>query len=143
MHDERMVTYKKYMERIGEFSPALVRVGNFTPEDGYVLCREILEGKEKPTAIFANNDSLAVGCYRAVSEKGLRIPEDVSIVGYNDIAVANYLVPPLTTVRLHMELLGEEAVRLLRERITSSREIGLKVIVPAKLIVRGSADRVK
>jgi len=120
-----------------------VRVGKFTPEDGYVLCREILEGKEKPTAIFANNDSLAVGCYRAVSEKGLRIPEDVSIVGYNDIAVANYLVPPLTTVRLHMELLGEEAVRLLRERITSSREIGLKVIVPAKLIVRGSADRVK
>ena len=80
---------------------------------------------------------------RAVSEKGLRIPEDVSIVGYNDIAVANYLIPPLTTVRLHMELLGEEAVRLLRERITSSREIGLKVIVPAKLIVRGSADRVK
>ena len=143
VHDERMVTYKKYMERIGEFSPALVRVGSFTPEDGYVLCREILEGKEKPTAIFANNDSLAVGCYRAVSEKGLRIPEDVSIVGYNDIAVANYLVPPLTTVRLHMELLGEEAVRLLRERITSSREIGLKVIVPAKLIVRGSADRVK
>lgn len=143
VHDERMVTYKKYMERIGEFSPALVRVGNFTPEDGYVLCREILEEKEKPTAIFANNDSLAVGCYRAVSEKGLRIPEDVSIVGYNDIAVANYLVPPLTTVRLHMELLGEEAVRLLRERITSSREIGLKVIVPAKLIVRGSADRVK
>lgn len=143
VHDERMVTYKKYMERIGEFSPALVRVGKFTPEDGYVLCREILEGKEKPTAIFANNDSLAVGCYRAVSEKGLRIPEDVSIVGYNDIAVANYLVPPLTTVRLHMELLGEEAVRLLRERITSSREIGLKVIVPAKLIVRGSADRVK
>ena len=116
VHDERMVTYKKYMERIGEFSPALVRVGKFT---------------------------LAVGCYRAVSEKGLRIPEDVSIVGYNDIAVANYLVPPLTTVRLHMELLGEEAVRLLRERITSSREIGLKVIVPAKLIVRGSADRVK
>lgn len=143
VHDERMVTYKKYMERIGEFSPALVRVGSFTPEDGYVLCREILEEEEKPTAIFANNDSLAVGCYRAVSEKGLRIPEDISIVGYNDIAVANYLVPPLTTVRLHMELLGEEAVRLLRERITSSREIGLKVIVPAKLIVRGSADRVK
>ena len=111
VHDERMVTYKKYMERIGEFSPALVRVGSFTPEDGYVLCREILEEEEKPTAIFANNDSLAVGCYRAVSEKGLRIPEDVSIVGYNDIAVANYLVPPLTTVRLHMELLGEEAVR--------------------------------
>lgn len=47
-------------------------------------------------------------------------------MGYNDIAVANYLVPPLTTVRLHMELLGEEAVRLLRERITSSREVGVK-----------------
>lgn len=62
VHDERMVTYKKYMERIGEFSPALVRVGSFTPEDGYVLCREILEEEEKPTAIFANNDSLAVGC---------------------------------------------------------------------------------
>lgn len=143
VHDSRITTYKKYMERIGEFSPSLVRVGNFTPEDGYVLCREILEEREKPTAIFANNDSLAVGCYRAVNEKGLRIPEDVSIVGYNDIAVANYLVPPLTTVRLHMELLGEEAVYLLRERIMSSREIGFKVIVPAKLIVRGSVGKAK
>ena len=82
------------MERIGEFSQSLVRLGRFTPEDGYVLCRELLEEKERPTAVFASNDSLAVGCYRAVSEKGLRIPGDMSIVGYNDIAVANYLVPP-------------------------------------------------
>lgn len=143
VHDSRIVAYKEYMERIGEFSQSLVRLGRFTPEDGYVLCRELLEEKERPTAVFASNDSLAVGCYRAVSEKGLRIPGDMSIVGYNDIAVANYLVPPLTTVRLHMELLGEEAVRILREHIASAREIGLKIIVPAKLIVRDSADRVK
>lgn len=67
----------------------------------------------------------------------------MSVVGYNDISVANYLVPSLTTVRLHMELLGEEAVRILEEHIASGREIGLKIIVPARLIVRGSTGRVK
>ena len=143
VYDSRIVAYKEYMERTGEFRESLVRLGRFTPEDGYVLCRELLEEKERPTAVFASNDALAVGCYRAISEKGLQIPGDMSVVGYNDISVANYLVPSLTTVRLHMELLGEEAVRILEEHIASGREIGLKIIVPARLIVRGSTGRVK
>ncbi len=73
VYDSRIVAYKEYMERIGEFRQSLVRLGRFTPEDGYVLCRELLEEKERPTAVFARNDALAVGCYRAVSEKGLQI----------------------------------------------------------------------
>ena len=143
VYDSRIAAYKEYMDQIGEFRESLVRLGRFTPEDGYVLCRELLEEKERPTAVFASNDALAVGCYRAISEQGLQIPGDISVVGYNDISVANYLVPSLTTVRLHMELLGEEAVRILEEHIASGREIGLKIIVPARLIVRDSAGRVK
>ncbi len=95
MHDERMVTYKKYMERIGEFSPALVRVGNFA---GGRLCavQEILEEGETHSNICKQRLS-GSGLLSGSQRKGLRIPEDISIVGYNDIAVANYLVPPLTT----------------------------------------------
>ena len=138
VHDERMVTYKKYMERIGEFSPALVRVGNFTPEDGYVLCREILEEKERPTAIFATNDSLAVGCYRAVSEKGLRIPEDVAVIGFDDSYVSRVIEPELTTVRIDSLQMGKLAVEMLFRLIDGEELSEWYIEMPTELIVRGT-----
>ena len=146
MYDSRIAAYKEiYRIRSGNSRESLVRLGRFTPEDGYsASVGKLLEEKEKANGLsLPDNDSSGlVGCYRAISEQGLQIPGDISVVGYNDISVANYLVPSLTTVRLHMELLGEEAVRILEEHIASGREIGLKIIVPARLIVRDSAGRV-
>ncbi len=85
---------------------------------------------------------MAVGCYKAAYELGISIPKDISIIGFNDIPTAKYMIPPLTTVRLYMEFMGEYAVRMLEERILSGREISVKVTVPTKLYVRDSVGKV-
>lgn len=136
--ETRGKTYVRYMKKRGLFREDYVKLGEFSPKCGYSLTRELLELEDRPTAIFAINDSLAIGCYRAVNEGGLRIPDDVSVVGYNDISVARYLVPPLTTVRLYMDFIGEQAVQILAERILTGREICKKTIVPARLVLRES-----
>ena len=69
---------------------------------------------------------------------GLKIPEDISVIGFNDIPSAKYMVPPLSTVRLHMEFMGEHAVSLLSQRIQESRDINIKILVPTKLRIRDS-----
>ena len=84
---------------------------------------------------------MAVGCYKAAYELGISIPKDISIIGFNDIPTAKYMIPPLTTVRLYMEFMGEYAVRMLEERILSGREISVKVTVPTRLYVRDSVGR--
>ena len=136
--DIRRSAYEDYMKKKGIFVNDYVKIGGFAPKYGYQLTKELLELPEKPTAIFAVNDSLAVGCYKAIHENGLTIPNDISVVGFNDISVAKYLVPPLTTVQLHMDFMGEQAVNLIAERITSGREISMQILIPAKLIIRES-----
>ena len=73
----------------------------------------------------------------------MKVPDDISVVGFNDISMTKYLVPPLTTVHVPMDFMGEEAVNLLAERINSNREISMHVSVPAKLVVRESVSRRK
>lgn len=141
--DKRMLLYRQYMQEQGLYREAYLKVGGFTPKYGYLLMKELLELADRPTAVFVVNDSLAVGCYKAVSEMGLVIPDDISIIGYNDISVARYLVPPLTTVRLYMEFMGERAVSILAERIIEGREIPLSVSVPSRLIMRESVKENK
>lgn len=107
------------------------------------MMRELLESEDIPTAVFVVNDSLAIGCYKAVSEKGMSIPEDISIVGYNDVSAAKYLVPPLTTVRLQMEFMGERTVDVLAERLMTEREICIQTLIPARLIIRESVRKLE
>jgi LacI family transcriptional regulator len=96
-----------------------------------------------PTAVFIASDSMAIGAYKAINEKGLSIPKDISIVGFNDISTAQFIVPPLTTIKAHTEFMGEIAFDLLIERLKKDREICKKVIVPTKLIVRDSCKEPK
>lgn len=105
--------------------------------------KEVLNLKDRPTAIFCANDSLAIGCYKAIQEAALKVPDDISVVGFNDISMTKYLVPPLTTVHVPMDFMGEEAVNLLSERINTNREISMHVSVPAKLVIRESVSRRK
>lgn len=79
--------------------PALVCVGNYHIEDGRRFTRELLRLSDPPTAIFACNDGEALGVYQAAAEAGVRIPEDLSVVGYDDLPMASWNIPPLTTVR--------------------------------------------
>ncbi len=139
----RMPIYSHYLEEKNLFHEEYIQIGGFTPKHGYRMGKELLALEDRPTAIFCANDSLAIGCYKAVQEAMLRVPEDISVVGFNDISMTKYLVPPLTTVHVPMDFMGEEAVNMLAERIYTNREISMKVSVPAKLVIRESVSRRK
>ncbi len=136
-------SYSHYLEEKNLFHEEYIQIGGFTPKHGYRMGKELLALEDRPTAIFCANDSLAIGCYKAVQEAMLRVPEDISVVGFNDISMTKYLVPPLTTVHVPMDFMGEEAVNMLAERIYTNREISMKVSVPAKLVIRESVSRRK
>lgn len=140
--DNRTYAYQRMMKQEGLFQESYVKIGGYTPKYGYQMMKDLLELSDRPTAVFVANDSLAIGCYKAVNERGLSIPEDISIVGYNDIPAAKYLVPPLTTVHLHMEFMGEQAVNLLTDRILTSREICTQTLIPVSLVIRESVKAI-
>ena len=139
--DDRVAVYREYMEKKGLYREDYVKIQGYAPKNGYVKMKELLELSDRPTAVMVANDSLAVGCYKAINEAGLKIPEDVSVVGFNDISFARYLVPTLTTVRLYMEFMGEQAVTLMVERLTSKRDLCVQMRMPSKLIERESVKR--
>jgi len=136
--DRRVRTYKEEMHiRSVDFNKSLY-IGEFTPQSGYELMKKALGDKNNVTAYIIANDSMAIGAYRAISEAGLKIPEDISVVSYNDNITSQFIVPALTTVKIHMEFMGETAVNLMIEKLKDGREIAKKVVIPTKLIVRDS-----
>lgn len=138
--DRREKTYKEEMNSRRIDYKNRLYIGQFTPQSGYELMRKALEDKNNVTAYIVANDSMAIGAYRAVSEAGLKIPEDISVVSYNDITTAQFIVPALTTVKIHMEFMGETAVDLMIEKLKDGREIAKKIVIPTKLIKRGSCS---
>jgi len=136
--DRRERTYKEEMRIRGIDYKANLYIGKFTPQSGYELMKKALEDKNNITAYIVANDSMAIGAYRAISEAGLKIPEDISIISYNDNITSQFIVPPLTTVKIHMEFMGETAVDLIIEKLKDEREIAKKIVIPTKLIKRES-----
>ena len=107
--DERL---RGYVETLAGLSPAKkpqILRGDFTEESGHRAGREIAAMARRPDAVFAANDTMAMGCFFALSEAGMRVPEDVALAGFDDIPMARYLTPPLTTVRVRIAELGEAA----------------------------------
>jgi len=139
-YDSRDVAYASFMRERGIYDEALVfDCGDYTTRNGYRKMTEILEGEKKlPTAVFVSNDSMAIGAYRAIAEKGLRIPEDISVVGFNDQPNAKYMMPPLTTVRINTKYIGYAAVDLLVELEHHPREYNKLVMLPTELKIRRS-----
>lgn len=142
IRDERETTFYEYLYVKGLYEPNYVWTGRFTAEDGYRLMKEAVT-KEYPTAFFVASDSMAIGALRALHEAGIRVPEDVSLVGFNDIPTAEFVQPPLTTVKVYTEFMGETAVELLAERLATKRHLSKKVVIPTQLIVRESSGLCK
>ena len=86
-----------------------IEEGDFSKESGYNGCKSLLSTQNKPEVIFAANDMMAIGCYDYIYKKGLKIPDDIAVAGFDDIFVAQYLSPALTTVRIHIEDIGKQA----------------------------------
>lgn len=108
---------------------------------GYLATQHLLETTPRPTAIFAAGDQMAMGAYRALAEAGVRVPDDVSVIGFDDIEAANYISPPLTTIRQPFEEIGQRALALLFELLGDRRPAKTQVILPPELILRQSTGR--
>lgn len=119
--------------------PSLVAEGDWSYESGYRALGELLARGQPFSGLFAQNDRMAIGAIRALREAGRRVPEDVSVVGYDDIPVAEFFDPPLTTIRQPMREVGETAARLLIQVIEEGRAVqGQEVLLKTELIRRGS-----
>ena len=120
------------------FDPALFAEGDFTAQSGYDAMRQILASDSRPTALFAGNDTIATGAMLALREAELSVPEDFAVVGYDDLPIASYTCPPLTTIRTHAfeqgKLLAEAAIALMNSEKVGSEQDAL----PLELVVRGS-----
>ncbi len=136
--DLREITYKNYMKKKGLYNSKDIYVGKFIAEDGYKLMKKAIEGGDLPPAFFIGNDTMAIGAIKALYEANIKIPEDVSIISFNDNPTSKYTVPPLSTVKVYTEFMGATAVGLLIERIEDNRQIPKKVVVPTELIIRQS-----
>ena len=105
------------------FDPSLVKAGDWSASAGYQGTKSLMECEQTPTAIFSQNDRMAIGCYEYLKENGYRIPKDVSVVGYDDEEISRHLTPMLTTINLPHREMGEWAV----ERLLGANEDGIPV----------------
>jgi DNA-binding LacI/PurR family transcriptional regulator len=119
------------------FQPEYVVHGDGKPDGGMAAMGALLALSNPPTAVFCYNDMTALGAMRAIAERGLRIPEDLSVTGFDDLFVAQYSSPPLTTVRQPMRFMGRLALETLM-KLLEGASTQPTVKVPGELIVRGS-----
>ena len=139
--DDRELQYRLIMESKGLLDEDLIRVGRYTPQDGYKYFRELMALDFPPTAIFIANDSMAMGLYKAAHEMLISIPNDVSVIGFNNLSSSDFLVPSLTTIHLNIDFMCRTAVTILEREIEGKSEIPTKTIIPTYLVVRESTKK--
>ncbi len=118
--------------------PEWIRFGDFHSTGGERHARELLARPDRPTAIFAGSDLQALGVIAAATEAGLSVPRDLSVVGYDDIALSRWLTPPLTTVHQPLRRMGEEAARIVLRLAAGESVDTLRMDLATHLVVRGS-----
>lgn len=136
---DRLVAYRESLQAAGlPVDPDLIVTCGTTIEDGYKAALQLLQLPARPTALVAINDLLAIGALRAANDLGLRVPADLSLVGHDDIPMASYLTPRLTTSSKDMVRVGREAVKLLLARIQDPDRPHQRMEVQARFIIRES-----
>ena len=137
--------YQGYLSALSErnipFQPELVAEGDFTEAGGYMAMRQLLPAN--PDAVFAASDMMAQGAIRAIKEAGLRVPEDIAVIGYDDMPSAPLFDPPLTTIRQPVQKLGMLAVETLIDIIQHPNGSPRRILLSPELIIRTSCGAVK
>jgi LacI family repressor for deo operon, udp, cdd, tsx, nupC, and nupG len=113
--------------------------GGYKVDSGELAAQELLMRKQRPTAVFCFSDEIALGCIYALQHAGFVVPDDISIVGFDDIPFARYFTPSLTTVAQPAEAIGRTCATLLFEVIDGNRPKTNRFVLPHKLVVRSSA----
>ncbi len=125
-----------------EFDPDLIEVGDYSAQSGYLCMHRLLERRPSLSAVCIALDGMALGAKKCLSENGLRIPHDISLVGFEDSWIATHFEPPLSTIRVDKHEMGVVGARRLFELLSlSRRRSATKSIVPTELVVRESTRR--
>lgn len=141
---KRLLGYQQALEEFGvPFRQEYVLEGQIDYESGIALSQCLLARKLPTTAIVAAADILAIGAMKGLYEAGLRVPEDYSVIGFDDLEISQYLTPGLTTVRQQISLKGQKAVELLLKHIEDPTLSKQEEILPLQLVERGSVRKIK
>jgi LacI family transcriptional regulator len=139
--DERLRGYRQALAETAGTAEIILR-GDFTEESGYRAGTRIASSPQLPDAVFACNDAMAIGCLFAFSEAGLKVPGDIALAGFDDIPIARFIAPPLTTVRVRIADLGGRALEQLATAIEHPDESAVtNQVLAAELVVRASCAR--
>ncbi len=136
------IRYRGYLDAISQLALPLNRERiidiHLSAEDGYRAAAKLLSSTRDVTALFCANDLTAIGAMKAAKESGCRIPEELSVIGIDDIETCQYTTPMLTTIHIPMEDMGIMTAKILIDRIETGKRIPMKVELPFRLIRRGS-----
>ncbi len=137
---ERMAGYQGALRRAGiNFDPALVVHGTGSPTGGEIALPALLSLQDKPTAVFCYNDMTAIGLLRSARQKGVVVPRDLAVVGFDDIALASYVCPALTTVAQPLERMGRGAMQMVLDLLEGDDPAGVTdTVIRGRLVVRES-----
>lgn len=139
LNRDRIRGYRQALEYNGiPVDESLIQEGDWTMESGMNAMSRLLAMAPLPTAVFAASDEMAVGAMKSLKAKGLRIPDDISVIGFDDISISKMVEPELTTVHQPKLELGEVAIHMLLNIIEGKKLERNQVILPHKLIIRGS-----
>lgn len=139
---ERVRGYRQALEEAGiSYEEDLVRVSSFHVQDGKETALRLLEEPNPPTAIFACNDLLAIGAIQAARERGIAVPRELSVVGFDNTILATIIDPPLTTVAQPIQEMGARTVDLISDEINGTSSGKQRIVLLPELVVRGSTAR--
>lgn len=139
--DFRFRDYKKSLAARGQYDPDLVYVGNFTPQSGYEAIKEALKSGSFPEALIAANDAMAIGALKAFKEAGIKVPEEVSLISFNDTTAAEFANPALTSVHVETLQMGRASVKVMKDLLDDDEAGTYKVTFPTKLVYRESCSK--
>lgn len=140
--DVRFSVFRELLSQKNLYDEAFVIEADFSVEAGYEAMKRFLKKKreELPEVFFASNDALAIGALRAMQEAGVIVPDELAVIGFNDISVAKYVSPPLTTVKVYTEWMGELAIETILSLSKDKSPVPRKITVRTELIFRDSTN---
>ena len=139
---DRVKGFQAYLaEHNNKMPDEYIQKGNFDVYSGVDCANTLLELPDPPTAIFACNDMMAMGVIQSAAKHGLQVPEDLSVIGFDDISMAEYYVPPLTTIRQPMHEIGSESLNAMMESINNPNKSYKKITLDVQLIKRDSTKK--
>ncbi|ASN61737.1 LacI family DNA-binding transcriptional regulator [Latilactobacillus curvatus] len=139
--DPRFIHFKTLLKAQKNYHPDWILTGDFTPESGYQLMMQLLQDQSSdlPEALFIANDAMAVGALRALHESGIKVPEQLSLISFNDTSICQYTFPTLSSVKVYTEQMGQSAAELLVKQLAASEIIPQVITIGTTLTLRNSS----